>query len=188
MKCIICFNKFKDETKLNCGHSFCAKCIKEWYYNNHTCPICRQPFQKNEIYDNIQRMKTRHLTKNKRYETTNNTINKFVNNINKYNNELLNTNNLTEMINIKKHIKVNIENFFKMLFLNRNLYECKYKKKADNLCIEKKMCDYNYFALKCENCKFKHNLKNFIDKKLNDYGIDNFNEWIFKFNEVKFFS
>ena len=26
---------------LNCMHTFCRYCIKEWKKNSHTCPVCR---------------------------------------------------------------------------------------------------------------------------------------------------
>ena len=49
MICIICYDKFKKETSLNCGHNFCKKCIEEWYNTNNTCPICRNIFQNKKL-------------------------------------------------------------------------------------------------------------------------------------------
>lgn len=59
-ECIICFERKQDVT-LPCAHSFCTKCIEEWYYGfngfkssicekcyffrnetHDTCPICRE--------------------------------------------------------------------------------------------------------------------------------------------------
>ena len=43
-ECSICLdiiNK-KDEKVLSCSHVFHWKCIKKWYYNHKTCPICRK--------------------------------------------------------------------------------------------------------------------------------------------------
>ena len=43
-KCCICLEKVgKARTKLECGHSFCTKCILGWVLTDHnTCPMCRQ--------------------------------------------------------------------------------------------------------------------------------------------------
>tara|TARA_B100001094_G_C18103607_1_gene757157 strand:- start:128 stop:463 length:336 start_codon:yes stop_codon:yes gene_type:complete len=27
--------------ELNCGHTFHPECIKEWFYRNESCPLCR---------------------------------------------------------------------------------------------------------------------------------------------------
>ena len=42
-KCCICLEKVgKARTKLECGHSFCTKCILGWVLTDHnTCPMCR---------------------------------------------------------------------------------------------------------------------------------------------------
>lgn len=41
---------------LNCTHSFCTWCIKEWRKHNYTCPICRA-FITNQVhcfaFDNV---------------------------------------------------------------------------------------------------------------------------------------
>ena len=41
--CCICLEKVgKANTKLECGHSFCTKCIFGWVLSDHSnCPICR---------------------------------------------------------------------------------------------------------------------------------------------------
>ena len=41
--CCICLEKVgKANTKLECGHSFCSKCIFGWVLSDHSnCPICR---------------------------------------------------------------------------------------------------------------------------------------------------
>ncbi|GJQ75386.1 hypothetical protein Trydic_g23562 [Trypoxylus dichotomus] len=39
--CAICTELFIKVTTLNCSHSFCKDCIKEWRKRNKKCPICR---------------------------------------------------------------------------------------------------------------------------------------------------
>ena len=41
--CCICLEKVgKAKTKLECGHSFCTKCIFGWVLSDHSnCPMCR---------------------------------------------------------------------------------------------------------------------------------------------------
>ncbi|XP_019713361.1 E3 ubiquitin-protein ligase rnf8 isoform X2 [Hippocampus comes] len=42
LQCIICSELFIEAVILNCGHSFCCHCIKEWRKKKEECPICRQ--------------------------------------------------------------------------------------------------------------------------------------------------
>lgn len=42
--CIICFNSYKKQTKIFCGHIFCNECIVNWSSQSDKCPICRQSF------------------------------------------------------------------------------------------------------------------------------------------------
>ena len=40
--CCICYSEIpKARTTLECGHSFCTKCILTWFQRNNTCPMCR---------------------------------------------------------------------------------------------------------------------------------------------------
>lgn len=42
MECPICFMSDAKHS-LSCGHTFCYKCITQWYveYDKYTCPMCR---------------------------------------------------------------------------------------------------------------------------------------------------
>lgn len=42
LQCIICSEHFIEAVTLNCAHSFCSYCIKEWIKRKVECPICRQ--------------------------------------------------------------------------------------------------------------------------------------------------
>ncbi|XP_077366514.1 E3 ubiquitin-protein ligase rnf8 [Festucalex cinctus] len=42
LQCIICSELFIETVTLNCGHSFCCHCIKQWRKKKEECPICRQ--------------------------------------------------------------------------------------------------------------------------------------------------
>ncbi|XP_061560280.1 E3 ubiquitin-protein ligase rnf8 isoform X2 [Phycodurus eques] len=42
LQCIICSELFIEAVILNCAHSFCCHCIKQWRKKKEECPICRQ--------------------------------------------------------------------------------------------------------------------------------------------------
>jgi len=41
LQCSICTELLIEATSLNCSHSFCAFCLKEWKKNKNECPVCR---------------------------------------------------------------------------------------------------------------------------------------------------
>ncbi|XP_034017877.1 E3 ubiquitin-protein ligase rnf8 isoform X2 [Thalassophryne amazonica] len=45
LQCIICSELFIQAVILNCAHSFCSHCIKQWRRKKDECPICRQAIQ-----------------------------------------------------------------------------------------------------------------------------------------------
>ncbi|XP_041660546.1 E3 ubiquitin-protein ligase rnf8 isoform X2 [Cheilinus undulatus] len=45
LQCIICSELFIEAVTLNCTHSFCCFCIKQWRKKKDECPICRQAIQ-----------------------------------------------------------------------------------------------------------------------------------------------
>ncbi|KAM4522113.1 E3 ubiquitin-protein ligase rnf8 isoform 2-T2 [Odontesthes bonariensis] len=45
LQCIICSELFIEAVILNCAHSFCLYCIKQWRKKKDECPICRQAIQ-----------------------------------------------------------------------------------------------------------------------------------------------
>lgn len=50
-ECPVCY-LYKPPFELNCGHSFCYQCVKNWYQNSETqsCPLCRQNMAFREVY------------------------------------------------------------------------------------------------------------------------------------------
>ena len=42
-ECSICLQTMKRSTKLDCGHLYHSQCIREWYKQENTCPMCRCP-------------------------------------------------------------------------------------------------------------------------------------------------
>ena len=47
LKCAICFEPFRSPfCNVNCGHTFCFQCLKTWFQQKQTCPICRRYFTK----------------------------------------------------------------------------------------------------------------------------------------------
>ena len=50
-ECAVCYKSNKKAfCKLVCNHSFCDPCIKTWYRNNPSCPMCRTKI-KNKKWD-----------------------------------------------------------------------------------------------------------------------------------------
>uniref|UniRef100_UPI0037E9C765 E3 ubiquitin-protein ligase rnf8 isoform X2 n=1 Tax=Semicossyphus pulcher TaxID=241346 RepID=UPI0037E9C765 len=45
LQCIICSELFIEAVILNCAHSFCSFCIKQWRKKKDECPICRRAIQ-----------------------------------------------------------------------------------------------------------------------------------------------
>ena len=41
LHCVICQEVFTDPIRLNCGHTFCGKCIEHWFLSRYKCPTCR---------------------------------------------------------------------------------------------------------------------------------------------------
>ena len=41
--CTICQDVFSDPMRVSCGHSFCKKCLEDWYTSSRKseCPTCR---------------------------------------------------------------------------------------------------------------------------------------------------
>ena len=41
--CPICLDKTANRkvVRLECGHTFHSKCLREWMHNRHNCPVCR---------------------------------------------------------------------------------------------------------------------------------------------------
>ena len=46
-KCLVCLEKMFDtfSRKLICSHEFCDACIKKWFEENKTCPVCKWEFE-----------------------------------------------------------------------------------------------------------------------------------------------
>lgn len=65
-ECPICYDT-KQNCTLICQHSFCYKCIKEWYcqsVNTPSCPICRKNIYFKRMYKNknkLQNEQNEHL-------------------------------------------------------------------------------------------------------------------------------
>ena len=51
-ECPVCFEKFKrgDEiVVLECGHTFCGECFRQWDQNKRNCPLCRKRVEDDEL-------------------------------------------------------------------------------------------------------------------------------------------
>ena len=50
-ECPVCYVNAPD-FQINCGHSFCYRCIKHWYQESETqtCPLCREHMEFREVY------------------------------------------------------------------------------------------------------------------------------------------
>lgn len=49
--CIICGDQVIVGVLTVCGHHFCRDCFAFWWRERHTCPSCRKPIRKSEIYN-----------------------------------------------------------------------------------------------------------------------------------------
>lgn len=58
--CIICFNFYKNPTKIFCDHTFCYECILNWSEQSNKCPICRNHFNL-EINHNYNTRRSYHI-------------------------------------------------------------------------------------------------------------------------------
>ncbi len=177
MICSICYSNFKSKTTLNCSHSFCIDCIKKWNEKKNTCPLCRVIFTEKEIIDNIQRVKTRNLTRNIRKTDIDKEINTLARKINDLYHYRMNYNDLC----IPDYCGKEIYSYFKKIYKNRDIY----KKCEGDLPLNTKSC--KNLPWLCDNCKFKKKIKKYLTSLCNIYKWEPVNEWIFKFNEVNFF-
>ena len=53
MECSVCYERLQAPLKLSCKHSFCRKCIEEWYISSPAetpgCPTCRRPIRNSSL-------------------------------------------------------------------------------------------------------------------------------------------
>ncbi|KAL9105833.1 MAG: hypothetical protein Q9227_009041 [Pyrenula ochraceoflavens] len=49
--CIICQSDFETGTLTVCGHQFCKDCIKLWWHDHHTCPVCKRRLHLSDFHD-----------------------------------------------------------------------------------------------------------------------------------------
>src|SRR5690349_19366955 len=74
--CTICQEVFFEPKRLNCGHTFCSTCIKQWRQKNSQCPICRTKDTTGEVsrdliaYNIINDLEVFCINKGKNYYTT----------------------------------------------------------------------------------------------------------------------
>ena len=49
--CIICQSDFENGTLTVCGHQFCKECIRLWWSEHRTCPMCKKNLRAADFYD-----------------------------------------------------------------------------------------------------------------------------------------
>lgn len=49
--CIICQSDFELGTLTVCGHQFCKECIRLWYRDHHSCPVCKIKLGLSDFHD-----------------------------------------------------------------------------------------------------------------------------------------
>ncbi|KAL9642583.1 hypothetical protein ABK040_011148 [Willaertia magna] len=67
MKCGICLNIYMEPVTLQCGHTFCKKCLYDWLIKNQSCPYCRgKPLKgsfQNKCLDHLLQLELKQLYK-----------------------------------------------------------------------------------------------------------------------------
>ena len=49
--CVICLEPISNDAGvIDCGHIFCAKCIKQWCEQSSSCPLCRKEITEIKLY------------------------------------------------------------------------------------------------------------------------------------------
>ncbi|KAL2828661.1 peptide N-acetyl-beta-D-glucosaminyl asparaginase amidase A-domain-containing protein [Aspergillus cavernicola] len=48
--CIICQNGFEIGVLTVCGHKYCKDCLRLWWHQHRTCPICKKRLKANDFY------------------------------------------------------------------------------------------------------------------------------------------
>lgn len=49
--CTICQSDFENGTLTVCGHQFCKDCIRLWWSEHRTCPVCKRHLRAADFYD-----------------------------------------------------------------------------------------------------------------------------------------
>ena len=52
LSCCICLGEIESERAiLGCAHAFHQKCIAQWAKHQQSCPYCRAPFEREEVFE-----------------------------------------------------------------------------------------------------------------------------------------
>ena len=155
MNCCICMTKICNICNLDCNHHFCYKCIEKWSILKETCPVCRSPFNMEDVNKNTRL--TRSMSKKSRQKNLFSYLNKLISDINN-----VNDNN----IKIKKD---KISHLFHFFYTNEWVFKCSQKNIPKNIC-------------PCEGCICRKVVTQKIDEfsKLDWEGIK---IWNFKFRK-----
>jgi E3 ubiquitin-protein ligase SHPRH len=49
--CIICQDEIEQGVLTSCGHQYCKDCLKEWFVQHRTCPVCKRYLHRNDLQD-----------------------------------------------------------------------------------------------------------------------------------------
>ncbi|KAJ5443890.1 uncharacterized protein N7458_007762 [Penicillium daleae] len=48
--CIICQSSFETGVLTVCGHKYCSECLRLWWRQHRTCPMCKKPLKLNDFH------------------------------------------------------------------------------------------------------------------------------------------
>ncbi|KAJ5172305.1 hypothetical protein N7492_004898 [Penicillium capsulatum] len=48
--CIICQSSFEVGVLTVCGHKYCTDCLRMWWWQHRTCPMCKKPLKLNDFH------------------------------------------------------------------------------------------------------------------------------------------
>jgi hypothetical protein len=125
-RCNICFEEEIPNNRknllTNCNHSFCKKCLENWFLHKTNCPVCRHEFELKDIYNFKSNFR---FTRKEIYNIKSIVFIKKINLMNQkieYFNKLIKDNDDNELIKVRYAIEINKINNRIIDLLNSNFW------------------------------------------------------------------
>ena len=72
--CVICQCQFDSGILTVCGHIYCKECIRAWWREHKTCPLCKKRLHLRDFHDISYKPRELHVTEEKENSTTSKTL------------------------------------------------------------------------------------------------------------------